>query len=49
MGQRVRISKQPKSSLTHTARELVRLLEAINELEELRERVRLAEAVRVLH
>lgn len=49
MGQRVRIPKQPKSSLIHPARELVRLLEAIEELEELRERVRVAEAGRVLH
>jgi len=49
MGQRVRVLKRPKSSSTHAARELVRLLDAIEEFEELRERVRLAEAGRVLH
>ena len=50
MGQRVRILKRPKASLTHAARELVRLLNAIEELDELREKVRLAEAGRrVLH
>ncbi|GMP11867.1 hypothetical protein TM239_63480 [Bradyrhizobium sp. TM239] len=49
MAQRLRISKQPKASLTHIAREMVRLLDAIEELDELRERVRLAEAARVLH
>lgn len=49
MGQRVRILKRPKPNLTHTVRELVRLLDAIEELDELRERVRLAEAGRVLH
>ncbi|MEY9121157.1 hypothetical protein ABH994_003626 [Bradyrhizobium yuanmingense] len=49
MAQRVRILKQSKASLTHIARELARLLDAIEELEELRERVRLAEAARVLH
>jgi len=49
MGQRVRILKRPKSNLTHIARELVRLVDAIEELDELREKVRLAEAARVLH
>ncbi|MGX1164075.1 hypothetical protein AB7M16_000341 [Bradyrhizobium sp. USDA 372] len=49
MAQRVRILKQSKSGLTHIARELVRLLDSIEELEELRERVRRAEAGRVLH
>ena len=49
MGQRIRILKRPKPNLTHAARELVRLLDAIEELDELRERVRLAEASRVLH
>ena len=49
MGQRVRIFRQPSPSLTHIARELARLLDAIEDLEELREKVRLAEAARVLH
>ncbi|QIO33998.1 hypothetical protein [Bradyrhizobium sp. 1(2017)] len=49
MGQRIRISRRPKPSLAHMARELMRLLNAIEELDELRERVRLAEAGRVLH
>lgn len=49
MAQRVRILRQSKSGLTHITRELVRLLDAIEELEELRERVRRAEAGRVLH
>ena len=49
MGQRIRISRRPKPRLAHMTRELVRLLNAIEELEELRERVRLAEASRVLH
>ncbi|MCK1622470.1 hypothetical protein IVA98_04270 [Bradyrhizobium sp. 160] len=50
MGQRVRISKRPKSNLTHAARDkLLALLDAIEELEVLREKVQLAEAARVLH
>ena len=49
MGQRTRILRRPKPSLAHMARELMRLLNAIEELDELRERVRLAEAGRVLH
>ncbi|SFP81813.1 hypothetical protein SAMN05216330_110227 [Bradyrhizobium sp. Ghvi] len=49
MGQRVRIFRRGRPSLTHIARELARLLDAIEDLEELRERVRLAEAARVLH
>lgn len=49
MGQRIRILRRPKPSLVHMARELMRLLNAIEELDELRERVRLAEAGRVLH
>lgn len=50
MGQRVRISKRPKSDLTHAIRDkLLALLDAIAELENLREKVRLAEAARVLH
>ncbi|MET4040316.1 hypothetical protein ABIB68_008231 [Bradyrhizobium sp. F1.2.2] len=49
MGQRQRILRRPKPSLTHIARELVKLLDEIEELDELRERVRLAEASRVLH
>lgn len=49
MGQRVRILRRPRSSLTHTARELLRLLDAIEELEDLREKVRVAEAARILH
>ncbi|MFK4507554.1 hypothetical protein IQ17_03419 [Bradyrhizobium daqingense] len=49
MGQRIRILRRPKPSLAHMTRQLVRLLNAIEELEELRERVRLAEAGRVLH
>jgi hypothetical protein len=44
MGQRIRILKRPKPSLTHVARELVRLLDAIEELEEPRRKVPLAEA-----
>lgn len=49
MGQCVRIFRRPNPSLTHMARELARLLDAIEDLEELRERVRVAEAARVLH
>jgi hypothetical protein len=49
MGQRVRIFRSRKPTLTHVARALVRLLDAIGELEELREKIRLAEAARVLH
>lgn len=52
MGQRARILRCPSPDPKQSARELVRLLDAIEELEELRERVRLAEAskaARVLH
>lgn len=49
MGQRIQILRSPKPSLRHIARNLVTLLNAIEELDQLRERVRLAEAGRVLH
>lgn len=49
MKQKVRVPKRRKPSLAHAASDLVTLLEAIEDLEELRERVRLAEAGRVLH
>ncbi|MFK4492748.1 hypothetical protein ABIA45_007826 [Bradyrhizobium sp. USDA 336] len=49
MGQRSRIIRRPKPDLTHIARKLVRLLDEIEDLDELREKVRLAEAARVLH
>ena len=49
MAQQARILRRPKPTLTHIARQLVTLLEAIDELEDLREKVRLAEAARILH
>lgn len=49
MAQRVRVPRRPRPSLKHIARKLVRLLDAIDELEDLRERVQAAEATRVLH
>lgn len=49
MAQRARILRRPRPSLKHVARELVRLLDAIDELEDLKQRVQLAEAARVLH
>lgn len=50
MGRQSRIFRRPTPSLTHVTRELTRLLDAIEELEDLREKVRLAEAAaRVLH
>ncbi|UPK35161.1 hypothetical protein IVB18_45535 [Bradyrhizobium sp. 186] len=49
MGQRIRILRRPRPSLKHIARELVRLLDAIDELEDLKDRVQVAEATRVLH
>lgn len=49
MGQKIRVFKRRKLNLAHVARDLVQLLDAIEDLEELREKVRLAEATRVLH
>lgn len=49
MAQRTRILRRPRPSLTHIARELVRLLDAMDELEDLKQRVQVAEAARVLH
>jgi hypothetical protein len=49
MKQKVRLLKRRNPTLAHVASELVKLLEAIGDLEDLREKVRLAEAARVLH
>ncbi|MDA9546502.1 hypothetical protein GPL17_16590 [Bradyrhizobium yuanmingense] len=49
MAQRGRILTSRSSDLKQIARELVRLLDALEELDALREKVRLAEAARVLH
>lgn len=49
MKQKVRILECQKPTLAHVAANLVRLVNAIQDLEDLRERVRLAEAARVLH
>lgn len=49
MKQKSRTSKPQKPTLAHIASDLVRLLKAIQDLEGLREKVRLAEAARVLH
>jgi hypothetical protein len=49
MRQKVRVLRRRKPSLAHVASSLARLLEAIEDLEDLREKVRLAEAARVLH
>lgn len=49
MGQKNRVFKRRKPNLAHVIRDLVQLLDAIEDLEELRKRVRLAEATRVLH
>ncbi|MET4446990.1 hypothetical protein ABIB75_005288 [Bradyrhizobium sp. GM2.2] len=49
MGPKIRIFKRPKPNLAHVARNLMQLLDALEDLEELREKVRLAEATRVLH
>jgi hypothetical protein len=46
MGQKGPILKRQKPILTHTPIDLLKLLQ---ELEDLREKVRLAEAARVLH
>ncbi|MFK4486715.1 hypothetical protein ABIA45_001793 [Bradyrhizobium sp. USDA 336] len=49
MAQRGRILTHRSPDLKQIARELVRLLDALEELDVLREKVRLAEAARVLH
>jgi hypothetical protein len=48
MKQRSRIPKPRKPTLAHMVSDLVRLLEAMKYLEDLRKRVRLAEAARAL-
>ena len=49
MGQKNRVFKPRKSNVAHVARSLVQLLDAIEDLEEVREKVRLAESTRGLH
>jgi hypothetical protein len=49
MKQKVRFLRHRNPTLAHVASELVKLLEAIGDLEELREKVRLAEAARTLN
>lgn len=46
MAQRARILRRSRPSLKHVARKLVRLLDAIDELEDLKQRVQVAEAAR---
>jgi len=49
MKQKSRVPKPRKPILAHMVSDLVRLLKAMKDLEGLREKVRLAEAARVLH
>lgn len=49
MAQRGPVPRRARPSLKHIARELVRLVDAIDELEELKAKVKAAEASRVLH
>lgn len=49
MKQKSRVPKPRKPTLAHMVSDLVRLRKAMEDLEGLREKVRLAEAARVLH
>lgn len=49
MAQKNRVLRRRKPNLAHVIRHLVQLLDVIEDLEELRKKVRLAEATRVLH
>ncbi|MGY3035900.1 hypothetical protein ACVIIV_005070 [Bradyrhizobium sp. USDA 4354] len=49
MKQKSRVPKPRKPTLAHMVSDLVRLLEAMKNLEELREKLRAAEATRVRH
>lgn len=49
MKQKSRVPKPHKPTLVHMVSDLVKLLKALKDLEGLREKVRLAEAARVLH